>query len=240
VSYANAATAALAAGGAVGGKLKKAVAVNSAPGGDAERVQKMMSARPTLNANRRTAPRQDPSAFSPQGTMVGRGGRTQTAGPAMQRRLAAQQPPLVPDAVQGAIGAEGAAPEVMRQPKMLQGQQLQDAMARRAMPMEPQMGGQAMPPQYQDMIERFKTLSPEEQQAMSITLANPNGGPPVDAPGAAPGQMGIGMPQGVPPQIMQRLQALRAGGGQMGAPGGGGLQRSFADFWQGGMAPRGM
>jgi hypothetical protein len=242
---------------------KAAEVLNARDGGEAGRVRKMMATRPGLNANQRRAPKQDLSGAA-NGTITGRGGNVQQLGKAAMGRMpqaspmastmgdgpppgsvtpemidrmrtasAANPVPQIGGRMAGfpspsdmdlqAAQAGGAPPqsgELMRQPKMLQGQQLADAMQRRGMP----MGGGGV------------------------------GGAPGMPPGAGPmgmetaemgGQGAQPFGQGLPPQIMQRLQALKGGGMQGPAPAGGAMagpqQRSFQDFWQGGgMAPRGM
>jgi hypothetical protein len=139
--------------------------------------------------------------------------------------------------------------------------QLQQAAPRRATP----MGGFIPPGMEQAVVndrpEVFQGGAMPGQPPMDPTMFATPGGPGGPFGQAPPGadvnrMTGFGPnvqgPEGgtmngagLPPQIMQRLQALRSGGVQGGAPGqapGGvaGPQRSFQDFWQGGMTPRGM
>lgn len=70
--------------------MQKATAVLGAPGAEAALVKKMMASRPTLNPNKRRAPRQDLSG-AVNGALTGRGGNRQDLGTAAMRRLSAQQ-----------------------------------------------------------------------------------------------------------------------------------------------------
>lgn len=139
----------------------------------------------------------------------------------------------------------GMAPQLAQRPAQLQGAQLEAAMTRKAMPMEtaggPGVGqGGFEPP----------GMSPDPNDPRVQEFIARMGGQGISAPG-------IGGGLGIPPQIAQRLQALKSGGvqssGAPGVAGRGGVGSSFADFWQRqqggavpgggampGMAPRGM
>lgn len=235
--------AGVVAGAGAGRTLKKATGT---PYGDDERVRKMMATRPGLNANRRRAPKQDLSGATPQGTIVGRGGRTQQLGKAAMSRLPppAAAPPTaasmsVPEGLAVNMsapqdefttamagggpppGAEGAAPGVVNP--------LEQAMGRQAQAMGGGQGGYLTPEQTAASMSRPPgggQVPPEMAGAVQTALAGAKGGG--------------GFSPGLPPAIMQRLQALRGGGLQGGAGAGAGgapNPRSFADFWQGGNAP---
>lgn len=149
-----------------------------------------------------------------------------------------------------------------RQPTPLQGEQLAQAMQRRGMPFggSDPAGGRGFVPPGASGFEGPGGMSPDpndprtQELVSRMTGADPRGleGPGMGGQDPAGGRGFVppdqqGMGQGLPPQIMQRLQALRGGGMQRGAPGqappmapgtggpmGGGPQRSFQDFWQGG------
>lgn len=258
--------------------------LKAGPADDAARIQERMSKRRTLNANKRTAPKQDLSG-AVNGAITGRGGNVQQLGKAASARLAQAQPygsargvvsakpptPQAPgappdadlQATQGgsfsvmAPDMPDGARQSMQKPAQLQGDQLMQAMQRRGMPMggggvanDPAGGRGFVPP---EMVAQLGAAGagPMAPGAADMVTRPLPGGPMGMETAEMGGQGAQPFGQGIPPQIMQRLQALRGGGmqsgqgpGNPGAPGGGfmgpGQQRSFQDFWQGGMAPRGM
>lgn len=228
-----------------GGQMRKATAGTPMPA-EAARIRKMMAGRPSLNANARRAPRQDLSGASPDGTIVGRGGNRQQLGAAAMRRLPQQAPPAAPQEMNNMVGGDPGADFGKRVSMPMGGDpgfnggnspEMERYFAQKQLGAVSTMGD-GMPPGSvtPDMIDKMG-----QGQAVPQIGGGPGpgagmvqqpmpGGPDDQARAAAGGSLGL------PPQIMQRLSALRGGGMQGGAPGG--RPGGFMDFWsaQQGMA----
>lgn len=186
-----------AAANRTGSGMKKMTAPPLSAAPDAEAA---LANRRSLNANRRSAPRQDLSGASPDGTITGRGGNVQRLGPAAMRRMASRPAaapmPTAPSAPAPPLSdADRAAADVQVLSAAPSPSDVQALSA--AMGAPPPGGGPG----------------------------GPGGGAPM--PGMVPGNEMVGrqaspFSPNLPPELMARIQQLKMGAGSPAGPGAGG------------------